>query len=156
MEKFYSFLIFAILCVNPLFAQRNRPEMPEEKRQEWLATMRNYKHEYLVKELDLTKEQQKEFFPVYDQMDDQLTQIAEEIRDYERKITSNEELSDTEYNAASHAFFQQSQLEGEIQMSYYEKFQKILTPKQLARLKMIERQFVNHLMKEHHQRRQKN
>ncbi len=45
-----------------VFAQAPGPK--DIDRDRFLSEIRNYKHEVLVKSLELTKEQQREFFPI--------------------------------------------------------------------------------------------
>lgn len=156
MNHIYKLLLIFILAIvaAPNVDAQKRQKLSNDDRQTYLAEIKNYKHEYLARELNLTKEQQREFWPVYDELDVQLNQISDEIRQYERKL-SDTDMNNTEYSAAARALFEQKQREGNLEMQYFDKFQKILTPKQMAQLKVVERSFVRHLMSEHHNRRQK-
>ncbi len=50
------------------------------QRQKWFSEMRNYKHDFLAKELSLSKDQQSAFFPLYDAMEDETNKINRETR----------------------------------------------------------------------------
>lgn len=145
MKKF-ALLTLTMLCA--VFASAQM-EYSEEQREKYVTEIRQYKHQYLTKELDLTKEQQREFFLVYDEMEDKLMKLNSETRELERKTIDNPSATDTEINAATQAIFQQRLKEGEIENSYFEKFSKILNNKQLLRLKNTERKFTQGLMKHH-------
>ena len=114
-----------------------------------MEQLRPYQHEFLTKELKLSRDQAREFFAVYDKMDEELQQIADETRELERQALENADASDTELEAASQAVFAQKQKEGKIEMEYYEKFKEILTPRQLLQLKGAERQFTQRLLRQH-------
>lgn len=144
-------LILAFAFSLTVNAQQHRPT-PEE-RERWFAEMRNYKHQFLTENLDLTKEQQAEFFPIYDAMDDELLKLNRETRQLERKIRKSESVSDIEYETAAHALFELGKKESEIRLQYFDKFKGILTPKQLFQLMKVERDFTKNIMQEHHRRR---
>ena len=54
-------LILALLAVLPL-ALAAQGGLSDADRQRWLGEMRNYKHDFLTKELSLTREQQRDLF----------------------------------------------------------------------------------------------
>lgn len=114
-----------------------------------IAELKPYKHDFLVKELKLTKEQAHEFLAVYDAMDEELQNISDETRELERTAIGNEEATDAEIEMASYAAFMQKQKESVVELSYYEKFKEILTPRQLLRLKPSERRFTQWLARSH-------
>lgn len=139
------FLILTLCLAQTVMAQQQG--MTEEEREKWLTEMRNYKHEVLTRELKLTREQQNEFFPIYDQMDDQLMQIATETRTLEAKVKNDSDASEIECEAAARAVYEQKSREGAVEMEYFDKFKQILTPRQLISLKNAERKFTNNLLK---------
>lgn len=136
-------LVFAA----PLLAQPQ--EQQGRDRDKFMEQLRPYQHEFLTKELKLSRDQAREFFAVYDKMDEELQQIADETRELERQALENADASDTELEAASQAVFAQKQKEGKMEMEYYEKFKEILTPRQLLQLKGAERQFTQRLLRQH-------
>lgn len=126
-------------------AQRSR--LSKEDRQKYLEEMRQFKHDFLVKELNLTRDQQNQFFPVYDQMEDEVNQVAEDTRAFEDKVAQNEEATDMELEAAARALFEQKGRESEIEMVYFERLKDVLTPRQLLNLKGAERKFTQQLVR---------
>lgn len=118
----------------------------------FIKEFREYKHRFLAKQLELSKEQENAFFEVYDMMEAETDKIASETRDLERKISeSNDAVSDLEYDTATDAMFELKIKEGEIEKSYLEKFRSILTKRQLFMLKSAERNFNKTLVQ--HQNR---
>lgn len=120
-----------------------------------LSEIRIYKHEILVKELSLTKEQQRDFFPLYDEMETELHKIGNEIRELEREITDNKDATDTEVENAAAEIYAQKQREGNVEMEYFEKFKTVLEPRQLLKLKTAEKKFTQTLMRQHRRLRDK-
>lgn len=146
----FQFLIVAFLLALTALAQQQ--PLNEADRSRVFSEMKTYKHRFLAKELKLDQEQQDKFFPVYDQMDEQLMQIASETRDLERAVNDNAEATDTEIEAAAAAVFSQKEKEGRIENEYFDKFKEILTPRQLLRLKSAEKKFTQKLVRQHHRR----
>lgn len=142
-------LLLSVLMVMSVCAWAQPPVASAPDRDKIMSELRPYQHEFLTKELKLTKEQARDFFPVYDRMDEELQQIADETRDFERRVNENANASDTEIEAASQAVFSQKEREGKLELEYYEKFKEILTPRQLLRLKSAERQFTQRLLRQH-------
>lgn len=146
---FYITAVFLALGIFSSSAQDKGQNSTGEERQRWISELRNFKHEFLAKELNLTRSEQEKFFPVYDEMDDKLTRISSETRDLEQKVLADEKASDTEISAATQAVFQQKKREGEIEEQYYDKLKEVLTPRQLLRLKNAERKFTQQLLRRH-------
>lgn len=152
MKRITIILVLAIaaICASDAEAQKQgREKLSLQNRKLWLSEMRNFKSEFLIKELSLTKEQQAEFLPVYEEMDDKLSQISSETRELEEKVITSDEASDTEIEAASRILFEQKSREGQIELEYYTKFKEVLTPRQLLRLKNAERKFTQQLVRHH-------
>ncbi len=146
MKRILAICIIAILSASAVSAQKR---VKEADRQKWLSELRTLKRDFLVKELSLSTEQQSKFFPIYEEMDNELNQINTETRELEQKVLADADASDTEVAAAAQASFQQKKREGEVEMKYYEKFAEILTPRQLISLKNAERKFTQQLVQRH-------
>lgn len=146
--KYFLPALFALLPLAATAQNRDKGTTPDE-RQRWITELRNYKHEYLAKELSLSKSEQDKFFPIYDEMDDELTRIDTETRELENKALSDDNATETELNAAAHAAFSQKQREGEVEMLYYDKIKEVISPRQLLRLKNAERKFKQQLLRHH-------
>lgn len=71
-------LSFFLLASASLWGRPQEPQGPD--RDKFLAELRPYQHEFLAKELKLSREQARDFFPVYDAMDDELQQVADETQ----------------------------------------------------------------------------
>ncbi|MCH5219552.1 MAG: hypothetical protein J1F20_03195 [Muribaculaceae bacterium] len=139
-------LVVLALSDNDAFAQRPKPG-DDDQRKEWMAEMRDYKHEFYKKELDLTREQEVPFFKALDQMDDELFRVGEETRQLERKIYQDSDASDTEMESAARALFEQKKKEADIELKYFDEFKTTLTKRQLLKMKETERRFNRALLK---------
>ncbi len=131
-------------------AQDKGSKRPDRK--EWFKQMRCYKHDFMAKELSLTKEQQEKFFPLYDEMESQLHKVQRESMMLEHKInTSSSLVSDLEYEKAAEAMVEVKGKEAAIEEQYLKKFKTVLSAKQLFGLKQAERKCTRELMKQHSQ-----
>ena len=151
MKKILLILLFAAAALGAS-AQAEGGDRGRD-RQQWFNDMREYKHDFLAQKLDLSREQQNKFFPLYDKMDDELGKINGETRSLERKIREAAEgtTTDLEYDMAIDALYDQKAKEAEIEKSYLDSFKEILTKQQLFKLKSVERQFMMNMMRRHHE-----
>ena len=117
-------------------------------RQKYVTEIRTYKHDYLTKTLQLTKAQEKEFYPLYDELEDKIMALHDQARDVEHKTMHAADVSDIELETAARNLYSQKLKEGELELEYYLKFKDILTSKQLISLKNAERKFMQQLMRQ--------
>ena len=141
-------LMCALLFMAMVPAKALAQQLNEDDRNRYVNQIRAYKHDFLAKELGLSKAQQDAFFELYDAMEDRTMDLGGEVRDLERKASAAG-ASDEEMAAAAIALYSQKMREGEIEMEYYEKFKETLTPAQLVALKSAERKFTQELMRQH-------
>ncbi len=146
MNRIYLIILFIATVASSALAQ---PRPTPENRERWKSELRNYKHDFMARELDLSRDQQSKFFPLYDQMEDSIEQINTDTRELEKRI--GDDASDIQTEAAARALFEQKSREGQLELEYFDSFKTILTPRQLLKLKSAERQFMRRLM--HHNRR---
>lgn len=149
MKILQSILVAVICTCFSASAVSAQAPLSENERTRWLSEIREYKHEFLAKDLELTREQQREFFPLYDSMEDEVERINAETRALETKVSDDKNASDIEIENASRTIFEQKRAEGQVEMTYFDKFKEILSPRQLLRLKNAERRFTQQLVKHH-------
>lgn len=149
------FLLFTFLF--PLLAMAgNNPHGsladacdPDNKtdRDKWFQEAREYKHRFLAREINLTKEQQKEFFELYDKMEDETMKLQKETRQMEQRVMAlGDTATDLDYEKATDALYESKEKEAAIEKRYREAFKKILSPEQQFKLKGAERKFMKDLM----------
>lgn len=147
----FTLLVAVLLTAVPSAAQS---ALSNTDRQRWLSELRTYKHEFLTRELDLTREQQRDFLPLYDRMEDDIEELNASTRELESKIT--DESSDLELENTARTVFELKRAEGQIEMTYFDKFRSILKPRQLFKLKSAERVFTQQLVNQHRRMRSVN
>lgn len=128
---------------------------PDEKptkhdRESWFREAREYKHQFLTKELELNKDQQKAFFGLYDKMQAECHRAQMESRDFERKVyEKGDQATDKDYEQATDLWYESQRKEAEIELKYRSEFKKILSPRQMFKLRNAERKFTRVLMDRH-------
>lgn len=156
MRRIIALLILCLSLASMSTAWADGKDGKRPDRKEWFKQMRNYKHNFLTKELCLTKEQQEKFFPVYDEMEGRLHAVQHDAMDFERKInTASGNVSDLEYEKAAEAMMEVKGKEAEIESRYFVKFKGILSAKQLFQLRQAERKFTREIMKQHSRMQEK-
>ncbi len=149
MKRLHHFLFFIVLLAGCASIASAQKQMTEDDRRVWAEKMRDLKHKHLVKELNLSRDQQNEFFPIYDAMEDELIALNQQARDMEMKLENSPLTSDLEYTSAARTMFEQKDKEYKIEMAYFAKFEKVLSPKQLFKLKAAERAFMGKVVRKH-------
>lgn len=139
-------LLTLVIAVTALAASA---QFSPAERQRWLGEMRNLKHDFIAKELSLTKDQEREFFPLYDKMEDEIAGLNAQTREDEARVAADRDATDLEMENTARTVFEQKRAEGQIEMTYFEKYKTILTPKQLLQLKNAERKFTQQLVNRH-------
>lgn len=146
-----AIMLLTALSASDLFAAGQAPA----DRKQWMSEMRQYKRNYFTKELELTREQQTKFYPLYEDMQDQIDKVNDDARAMEKRVADMKDPSDLEYEKATEAMYDAGVRSAEIEREYMDKFRSILTRKQLFRLKAVERTFSREIMKQHHRLRSK-
>lgn len=128
-------LFCALVCAN---AQTDLKNMTEQE-------FRKQKQEYLIKELALTQEDAKEFFPLYEKFQKEKKQIYDENQSLmDRADIAGEE----EYRQIINRLLDLQIMSDELEKKYYNEFSKILSYRQLFRLNKAEASFQKYLLKE--------
>lgn len=156
MKHILFSLILLISTAAPAFAHQHhegveaqqtngRPD--KAQREKWFKEAKEMKHRFLVKELNLKKEQQQEFFAAYDSMEAELHQVQSQTRSMERRVYQlGDQATELDYEKATDALYEAKEKEAAIEKNYRERFKKILTPRQMFLLKGAERKFTQELM----------
>lgn len=137
-------LVLAMFC--PFLAMAQGSNVDKATRDRWFKEIRDKKHDFFTKELDLSREQQEPFFKAYDAMEDELFRIADQVRRLERRVAHQSNPADDDYEEAIDALFEQKGKEYLVEKQAREQFSRILSKKQLFKLKAAERKFTRALM----------
>ena len=139
MKRLVSILIATLVIAGAVTAQN-------KGRSKFATDMYQAKHEMIIEELGLTPTQQKQFMPLYEQMEREIYQVNRNARALAAEVEKKKNPSDRDYEVAASALSNTRVQEGDIEAKYFEKFSKILSKKQLVQLKQAERKFTQEML----------
>ena len=120
---------------------------PAQNRTKFATDMYQAKHEMILQALGLTMTQQKQFMPLYEQMEREIYEVNRNARALANEVEKKKNPSDKDYEAAASALSNTRMREGEIEAKYFDKFAKILSKKQLFLLKQAETKFTREMLR---------
>ena len=138
MKKIVSILILVLAVTASASAQNGRTKFATD--------MYQAKHEMIIQELGLTQTQQKQFMPLYEQMEREVYEVNRNARALASEVEKKKNPTDRDYEAAASALSNTRMREGEIEAKYFDKFSKILSKKQLFQLKQAEAKFTRQML----------
>jgi hypothetical protein len=145
MKKAKLWVTFVVVILSmPAWAQQPEQEKPEKPVRERVEAM---KIGFLTKRLDLTPEEAKAFWPVYNKFSDELEALRKSHRESIAAARENfDEKSDKEVEKLvdNEIAFRQSELD--ILKKYHPQFKQILPIKKVAKLYRAEEEFKRKLL----------
>ena len=144
-----SFIIVVILSLAALSVSAQQRGRQKPDREKWFQELREWKHQFLIKEVELTEEQQPKFFAVYDAMQNEILAIHDGTRNMEKKLSLNKQASDLEYEKMAEALIEVKIKDGEIQKRYLDKMKTVISSRQLYKLQVAEKKFIRMLNRQH-------
>ena len=139
MKRLLTILIATLVIASAMTAQN-------KGRSKFATDMYQAKHEMIIEELGLTQSQQKQFMPLYEQMEREIYQVNRNARALANEVEKKKNPRDRDYEVAASALSNTRVQEGDIEAKYFEKFSKILSKKQLFQLKQTERKFTQEML----------
>lgn len=149
MKYFKIVILLAILSPLNMLADKTKdgPKKNHE-RTEWFRKLKEAKHNYLTKELDLTEAQQENFFLLYDAKERERHAAERKVRTLEKEVRrKGDSATDEDYNRAIAAQYESNHEMARIESKYEKEFRKVLTKRQLFKLRRAEFGFQHKLMK---------
>ena len=140
MKRLVSIFITVLVVTTAMWGQGN------SGRSKFATDMYQAKHEMIIQELGLTQTQQKQFMPLYEQMEREIYQVNRNARALAAEVEKKKNPTDRDYEAAASALSNTRVQEGDIEAKYFDKFSKILSKKQLFLLKQAERKFTRQMI----------
>jgi len=150
MKCFKIIILLAILSPLNMLADKPKDEPKRNReRTEWFRKLKEAKHNYLTKELDLTEAQQEEFFTLYDAKERERHAAEHKVRALEKEVKrKGDGATDEDYNRAIAAQYEVNHELAGIESKYEKEFRKVLTKRQIFKLRSAEFGFQRKLMKQ--------
>lgn len=140
--KHISILIVFSLCVISLSAQQRTDE---QRRQEF-ENLRAKRIDFFTKEIGLTAEEAKEFWPIFNELEEKKFDVNRDMRQEVRKIRDAERtgknVSATEYDRINNMMIDAKEKELELEKEYIKRIQKILSPEKIFRYQRADYRFA--------------
>lgn len=147
MKKFLLLLLLIVAMVVPA-AAHSEGGKPDGKK---LKELREYKLKYIAQEIDLTEQQRDKFIEIYDSKMNALKANFERQRSAEKKLKGD--LSESECKKQMEIISDCKLNDVRIDKEYDAKFEKVLSAKQIYKMKEAEEKFRKKMMELHQKRK---
>ncbi|MBX0289140.1 hypothetical protein K3G63_01750 [Hymenobacter sp. HSC-4F20] len=134
-----SFLVLMLLAVAPVFS------FAQTGRAERLSQLENAKIAYLTDKISLTQDQAQKFWPVYNDFTNKRRELNRRMR--QLRITNPDALTDQQIRENLTQAMDLRQQEVKLEKDYLDKFQKVLSIRQVGKLYAAEREFTREVIK---------
>ena len=115
------------------------------RRAQRLGQLENAKIAFITNRVSLTQEQAQKFWPLYNEFSDRRREINRTGRMLRRDIT--EGMTDQQLRENFTQSFNSRQQELNLEKEYFDKFQKVISLRQVAQLFQAERDFTKEVIK---------
>jgi hypothetical protein len=138
MKKLYILLLFMFAIHANSIAQENRKEEIEK-----------FRKEYFTRQLNLTAEEAKKFWPVYNDMQAEFHKLQKEKRSRMRTIREDfESMSDVDLEKSINDELVFRQKELDLDRRYHERYKAVLSVRKLALYYRAQEGFKRELLKQ--------
>jgi len=148
MKKISFLLSFLMICGLSMNAQRGERPMQAE-RAEKIEAM---KIAFITKELNLSVDEAKVFWPIYNAYEADQEALKKDYRKYKKIDT----MTDQEVDIAIAKIFEYEQKKLDLKIDYFNQFKKVISPRKTAKLQKAERAFKAKILKEIQRRKGEN
>ncbi|MDY3912413.1 MAG: hypothetical protein SO000_04435 [Sodaliphilus sp.] len=139
-------LCIAVAAAALLTPQAATLSAQAQQRSGWATRMLNYKHQLIIDKLGMTKAQEQRFMPLYEAMEREIYKANSDARALAKKVEATARPTDEQYAQAAEALSKARLIEGQIEARYFDKFEQILSKKQLFLLKQAEISFTRNML----------
>lgn len=146
MKKIRLYLMFVILSAAGFSAQA------QGRHHDRIDKIESARTAYLTQKMNLTADQAQKFWPLYNEFDAKRRDVKKQSRVF--KGGNLENLTDAQLKEGINTMFSIRQKELDLEKDYAEKFQKVISIRQLATMYKGEREFTKVLLQKLNQRQQ--
>lgn len=132
--KKHILLIFSLLfCVTAFAQKQDRAKMMED--------IQKFKIDFLAQEMSLSEKEKAEFTPLYKEYDEEIRKSGSEAFKFERQLKKKKDATEADYKKLSELQKKSRENFDAITKKYDEKFEKILSAKQIYQMHKAEEKF---------------
>jgi len=148
----YTFAL--LLAAMSLTALAQPPKNGGQNRNDRKEKLESMKVAFITQELDLTSQEAQQFWPVYNQFDDELDRLRKARRSAMLDAKENfDGMSDADIARAIDGELSFQQQELDLRKKYVAEFKKVLPMKKVAELMRAEQRFKMKLLQEYQNRK---
>lgn len=152
MKKFL-FLVLALSFCSMTFAQKETDGAKKDNkfnREKAMEEIQSRKIAFFTKALELSSEEAKVFWPVYDKCEKEINAARKEMGKSAKALQDacKEGKSDEEIRSLAETYYQNLERVSSLQKLHYYEYQKVLPIKKAAMVRMVEERFMNSLIRE--------
>lgn len=114
-----------------------------------IEALKKEKAEFLTREMELTPAEASSFLPVEAEFTQKKFEVNRDVRRQTRELKRKKDKTDADYKRITDLNLQLEQKESELQIEYYQKFDKILSPQKIVRYRNADLKFKEMKLKEH-------
>ena len=137
-----SLLLLYLLAALPLGKARAQGG---PRRQERLSQLENARIAYLTEKIALTPDQAQKFWPLYNEFTAKRRDLSRRLR--QLRPANTDGLSDQQIREGLNQSFVLRQQEITLEKDYFERFQRVISVRQVGKLALAERQFTREVLK---------
>lgn len=142
MKTKLMILMLALLTTVVVSAQEKK--MDKESKKEELEAQ---KVAFITTKLDLTTDESKAFWPVYDEKEKEVKEVRKKIRENVKEGKDMDEMSDEDVKKMMEEIITLKKQELDIEEKYNKKFQEVIPVKKVAKLYGAERKFNEEVLR---------
>ena len=137
---FRSLLLLCLLAALPAVAQSGQGD-----RQARMSQLENAKIAYITEKVSLTQDQAQRFWPVYNEYSGKRRELHHAMR--KLRVDDQNALSDAQVKENLTKILALRQQEVDLEKDYFNKFQKVLSIRQVGKLFRAESQFTKEVLR---------
>lgn len=137
-------LVLAIFTMGIVTAQEKKTDSDKASKKEELEAQ---KVAFITTKLELTTEESKLFWPVYDEKEKEVKEVRKKIRENVKEGKGMDDMSDEDVKKMMEDIFTLKKQELDIEEKYNKKFQEVIPVKKVAKLYMAERKFNEEVLR---------
>ena len=141
----FRLLSLAALLLMLAPAAQAQPGQGGDRRGQRLGQLENAKIAFITNRVSLTQDQAQKFWPLYNEFSDRRRELNRSGRLLRREIT--EGMTDQQLRDSFAQSFNTRQQELNLEKEYFDKFQKVISLRQVAQLFQAERDFTKEVIK---------
>jgi len=141
MKKLMTIIL--ILSTIGMVSAQDKKTNRETKKEELEAQ----KVAFITTKLELTTDESKAFWPVYDEKEKEVKEVRKKIRESMKEGKDMDDQSDEEVKKMMEEIITLKKQELDIEEKYNKKFQEVIPVKKVAKLYMAERKFNEEVLR---------